>query len=265
MINAAKIISLSCSFISLVSNGYLLTKDIAKELINSGITRVQISLDGAKKETHERLRGKEGSFERAINAIKILKEIDFKDVGVAFCPTSFNYYELEETVKICKNLGVNNFRVQPLMVLGRAKYNLQKILPTPQQYRELVKKIEKLKQIYFPEMIIEWGDPVDHLICFSTFLEHCIAFVGIKANGAIETSPYLPIVVGNIRRHKLSEYWNKGLVKLWEIKKIKDMARKIVSIKDMGIKKESIPIVWHEKDIELDLIDDKPFNQQEEE
>ncbi|MEF3244807.1 MAG: hypothetical protein K6343_02335 [Caldisericaceae bacterium] len=61
---------------------------------------------------------------------------------------------------------------------------------------------------------IEWGDPVDHLIRFPTIVEHCSTFVGVKADGSIQVSPYLPITVGNIRRHKFSEYWDKGLARM---------------------------------------------------
>jgi MoaA/NifB/PqqE/SkfB family radical SAM enzyme len=256
MCTMAKILAASGSMISFVSNGSLMTPDTARDFLASGISRAQVSLDGARAETYERLRGVKGSFDKAVAAIKILRDAGFKDISVAFCPTSFNCSELEETAALAGSLGVNEFRVQPLMLLGRTKQHLQEIVPSPQQYREVVRMIEKLRHTYGQAMTIEWGDPVDHLIRFSSLLEHCSTFVNIKANGAIEVSPYLPITVGNVRNHKLSEYWNKGLARMWEIKEVNKLAQRVSSVEDMGKKDLDVPDVWYEKDIALDLIDD---------
>ncbi|MGC9101218.1 MAG: radical SAM/SPASM domain-containing protein [Caldisericum sp.] len=252
MCEVGKILSSSGSIVSFVTNGSLVTEEKAKKLLASGVTRGQVSLDGDNPVSHERLRRVKGSFEKAVNAIKILKEVGFKEVDVAFCPTAWNIDEVESTFLHCKELGVTGFRVQPLMLLGRSKEHAKEILPTPLQYRELVKTINFMKEKYlFDEssttcaacsltpgvahnMNIEWGDPVDHLIRFPTIVEHCTTFAGVKADGSLQVSPYLPITVGNIRRHKFSEYWENGLARMWEIPKIKELARRIVSVEDMG-------------------------------
>jgi MoaA/NifB/PqqE/SkfB family radical SAM enzyme len=273
MCKMGEILSASGSLVSFVSNGSLVTEEKAKKLLASGVTRGQISLDGDNPVSYERLRGVKGSFEKAINAIKILKNVGFKDVDVAFCPTQWNINEVESTFLLCKELGVTGFRVQPLMLLGRGKLNAESILPTPLQYRELVRTINLMKEKYLFEESsncsvcgltpgtthntnIEWGDPVDHLIRFPTIVEHCSTFVGVKADGSIQVSPYLPITVGNIRRHKFSEYWDSGLARMWEIPKVKELARRVVSIEDMGRSNEGIPTVWFDEDIEIDIIDD---------
>jgi MoaA/NifB/PqqE/SkfB family radical SAM enzyme len=245
----AKILVDSGSMISFVSNGSLMT-------LESGISRAQVSLDGARAESYERLRGIRGSFDTAVAAIEILRDAGFKDISVAFCPTNFNCSELEEAAALARSLGVNEFRVQPLMILGRTKQHVQEIVPSPQQYREVVRTIENLRHTYGQAMTIEWGDPVDHLIRFPSLLEHCNTFLGIKANGAIEVSPYLPITIGSVRNHKLSEYWDRGLARMWEIEEVKKMAQRVSSVEDMGKQGGDAPDVWYENDIALDLIDD---------
>ena len=258
MCKVGEILSVSGSLVSFVSNGSLITEEKAKKLLESGVTRGQVSLDGDNPVSYERLRGVKGSFEKAVNAIKILKEAGFKEVDVAFCPTQWNINEVESTFLLCKELGVSGFRVQPLMLLGRGKENAETILPTPLQYRELVKKINYLKEKYLIPggTNIEWGDPVDHLIRFPTIVEHCSTFAGLKTDGSIQVSPYLPITVGNIRRHKFSEYWDNGLARMWEIPKVKELAGRVVSVKDMGKDYKDIPIVWFDEDIAIDIIDD---------
>lgn len=69
-------------------------------------------------------------------------------------------------------------------------------------------------------------------------------------------SPYLPIIVGNVRNHNLKEYWDAGLSRIWEIPIIEKLASQIISTIDFGRKKENgTPNVWFEHDITLDLID----------
>ncbi len=51
------------------------------------VSRIQISLDGASMDSCRRLRLNDLAFERAVSALKILREFKFKDVNIAFCPT----------------------------------------------------------------------------------------------------------------------------------------------------------------------------------
>jgi len=261
MCKMSKILSRSGSIVSFVSNGSLITKEKAYRLLDSGVTRAQVSLDGAREESYEKLRQVKGSFRKAVNAIKILKQTGFKEINVSFCPTKFNINEVRETYMLAKSLGADSFRVQPLMILGRGLLNRSLIMPSPQQYRELVRTINDLKNEYQnPDNTqIEWGDPVDHLIRFPTVCEHCTTFIGVKADGSIQASPYLPIIVGNIRKHKFTEYWDKGLARMWEIPQVREMAKKVMSVADMGKKHNNMPMVWFEEDIKLDIIDDNLF------
>jgi len=141
------------------------------------------------------------------------------------------------------------------MILGRARKEQNWIFPTPIQYREIARTILKLRSEN--GVPIEWGDPIDHLIRFRTKIEHFIPYSNIQANGDIIASPYIPISIGNVRRHPFSEYWKKGLVRAWEIPKVKELASRIISIKDMGKQEEGVPTVWYDQNIKLDLIDDK--------
>jgi MoaA/NifB/PqqE/SkfB family radical SAM enzyme len=251
---AASIFFAKDIMVSMVTNGFLITKEKAKRLYDSGVRRIQVSLDGARAETHERLRRQKNAFERATAAITSFREVGFNDVGVAFTPTSFNWHELEDAYRLCWQLGATDLRIQPLMILGTAQQTADEILPNPMQYRHIVRTINKLRAQQ--GMHIEWGDPVDHLIRFRSICEHCLSYTNVRANGDIEPSPYLPLVVGNVRRHAFSEYWDAGLARVWEIPKIKELAARIRSIDDFGKKEDGVPTVWYEKDIELDLIDD---------
>ena len=51
------------------TNGFCLDKETAKDLIEAGVDSINISLDSADKNTHDRIRGYDGAFDRAIEAI----------------------------------------------------------------------------------------------------------------------------------------------------------------------------------------------------
>lgn len=60
--------------IQILTNGLLLTPDLAEELLESGVTTMGISLDGLK-ETNDSVRGIEGSFEKVVSALKMVGEL----------------------------------------------------------------------------------------------------------------------------------------------------------------------------------------------
>ena len=81
------------------TNGSLLTKKISKEIINSGLTRLQISLDAATKEIFDIIRVG-GNFDKVISNVnrfmKIREELksELPTVRVNFVQTDTNKHEL---------------------------------------------------------------------------------------------------------------------------------------------------------------------------
>lgn len=255
ILKLAKKLSDNHIMISMVSNGILLTENVAKELKSSGISRVQISLDGIG-ESHDKLRGKKGVYEKAIQALKNLKEVGIRS-GVAFSVTPWNIHQFKDVVKICSELGVKEVRIQALMPIGRGDINKEKIICTDDQYRELLKDVNECKKT-IDNLDIEWGDPIDHLIRFPSLIE-CNTLISIRADGSIVPSVYLPLSVGNIRKHSIIEYWNKGLSRIWEMDILKNMSDNYRSVMTMDSKNYNLPKTFLEKDIYYDIIDNKTF------
>lgn len=237
--------------INMVTNGLLLTDEKTKALIKMGISSIQISLDGSCAKTHNKMRQNSMAFDGAINAINLLEK-NRVPFSVSFCPTNFNISEFNEVVCLLSNYKhISSLRAQPLMVMGRAS---EKIKPTNEQYRELVNSINliKLKKIKFN---IEWGDPIDHLIRFNA-ISYNECPIHIQSNGFLNVSPYLPITVGNLRKHSLIQYINAGLCSVWESKIIREYSKDIRCIQDLGKSHLGITVFKDESQY-LDLIDDK--------
>ncbi len=242
------------SIVSMVSNGYFLTQEVAEKLMENGIKNVQISLDGAQEDTCTQLRGNKEAFNRAIEALKILVKNGFR-TNIAFSPTAFNINEFEDVCKICEDIGVNEIRVQPMMIIGRAQKHIEKLIPSNYQYIELKRKINEVNRSE-RNLSIDWGDPVDHIIRYRGDMKDIYTFISIKANGDIPISPYIPLTVGNIIRHKFIDYWNQGLASIWNLDVCSKYSNKINCISDMANVGEDGKLVWFDIDEKIDIIDD---------
>lgn len=238
-------------FAAIVSNGYLIDEQVASSLKKAKVNSVQISFDGNKSH-HEWLRNKIGSYDKAVNAIKCLHQAGIK-VAVAFTPTTINLTDISETFEFVKNIGVTVFRCQPLMCLGRANEYLSDYIPTYEDYRR-INYILNQKRIENPNMFIEWGDPMRHLVAGS-LTEYDVEYITISAYGDILISPYLPIVFGNVFNHSIKEYVNAGLLKIWKNSFLKRVCDQLASFDSMDVGQLGMPKIFTDEIIDLDLLE----------
>lgn len=82
---------------------------------------VQTSIDGIK-ETHSKFRGKVDAFEKTLSNIEKLIANNVQ-VNVCYTINDYNLNQLEETMILCKDIGVRSFKVGMISKLGRAKTN----------------------------------------------------------------------------------------------------------------------------------------------
>lgn len=236
--------------LALVTNGYLMTKEYASQLRLPNIRSVQVSLDGFK-ENHERMRNMKGSYDRAIESIKYLIDAGHT-VAVSFAPTKFNIDDIDELFEFVKKLGVKFFRCQPLMLLGRARKNLQSFIPTYEDYQKVSFILAK-KRKENPKMYVEWGDPLEH-IAKGRIKQPMLSYFSISAYGDILISPYIPITCGNIRKHSIREYIEGGLLDIWNNKYLQEVAARMNDTSEMDLQKFGLPEIFIDEAIDLDIL-----------
>lgn len=104
----------------LMTNGFKIDRPFAELLVRSGLVHVNISLDGADESPHDYLRGMKGSFNAAVNAIRI-----FKEFGIYVETTTViyekNYNCVKEIIKLGKSLNVDNMKFVPIVPYKRGK------------------------------------------------------------------------------------------------------------------------------------------------
>lgn len=244
--------------ISMVSNGFALTKDMALKLKKHGLNHIQISLDGAKRWQHDSFRGVGGAFQNAIAAIGYLKEIGIDKIATSLVPNKLNYRDMEAYMKKCYEMGIDTVRMMPFIPSGRGKSIGRKLMLTDMEYFEFVRSIERQKKVYADKMEIEWGDPLDHMrrMPFNAFNGLKTYCMEVKANADITVTTYLPIVVGNCKKHTLKEYWDKGYKYVWRNQEIIEYIEKIKNIYDFD---KFEPAPYSGKKIYIDIFKEGEF------
>jgi len=110
------------------TNGYFIDDNAAGRLIDVGVESVNISLDGARPETHDRIRNYSGAFERATTAVERLHRLRqqrraflrIKNVAVI---DETNIDEIPELIQLSSELGADCIEFiprQPLADVDRA-------------------------------------------------------------------------------------------------------------------------------------------------
>lgn len=219
-------------FVAIATNGTLITKEKARELKEAGLQYLQISVDGAKAETHDTFRGIPGSFDRTLEGIRSSVAEGFF-VNISTTVTKRNVDEVPRIIDMCRNLGVDWFMAYNFIPAGRGK-DMIDIDLSPEEREGLLKVLYKansgsgmqvlttapqfarvaLQQCSGSSSIMSthfYNQAVDkNLLGLSEFIGGCGAgrfYMALRANGNIDPCVFFPKTVGNIRHDDLKEIW----------------------------------------------------------
>jgi len=127
-------------YVSIASNGTLITRDNAKKIKDAGVEYVEISVDGATPQVHDDFRGIPGAFERTMKGVKNCLE-EGLDTCIATVLHRDNMAELDKIIGVAKQLDVRlmHFNYIPT---GRAKAHVELDL-TPDERLHVLETIGK--------------------------------------------------------------------------------------------------------------------------
>lgn len=87
-------------YVFLTSNGFLISREIAKRLADAGVNRVSVSIDSFDPEVHDGFRGVAGAYERAMRALEYVKDAGM-DPFMNITVGHFNAFS-EDVEQLCK-------------------------------------------------------------------------------------------------------------------------------------------------------------------
>jgi radical SAM enzyme (rSAM/lipoprotein system) len=201
----------------MVTNGWALTDANAARVVEAGIASMTVSLDGIGP-THDWLRGRQGSYERAIAGIRRMIEARLPFFDVVTCVNPRNLDELPKILETLQSLGVKAWRLFNIFPKGRAKQNAELRL-SDGQLRQLFDWIRDARarlvgsdfQLQFscegylpPQLDRQVRDE-------PYFCRAGINIASVLADGSISACPNITrsLVQGNIRKDDLVEVWEK--------------------------------------------------------
>jgi SynChlorMet cassette radical SAM/SPASM protein ScmF len=99
------------------TNGMEVTETLARQMKDSGVHHVAVSLDGARPETHNAIRGVQGAHRRALRGVGNLVEVGFKPQLIMTLMRE-NVGELESLLDLAEEVGAGSVKlniVQPTL------------------------------------------------------------------------------------------------------------------------------------------------------
>ena len=200
----------------MVTNGYLVDKQVTRKMKETGMSSIVVSIDGLGK-THDGLRQKDGSYEKAIEAVKILAKVDsIKALQVTTTLNKNNFDELEKMYETFLGLGITSWRVMNIDPIGRAEKN-KDLLLADEQLKKLLYFIKEKRKTSKIDITYDCsgflGLDLENKVRNHFFICNTGINTGsILHNGDIFVCPNVPrhkeLVQGNVRKDRFSDVWD---------------------------------------------------------
>lgn len=123
--------------VALATNGTLVTPWLARQIVDAGIVRVAMSLDGADAQTHDLFRGMPGSFERMMAGFGYLKELGMS-MQLNTTIARHNAHQLPAIYDLVLGLGADALHTFLLVPVGCGVQIAEQQMVPPEQYEQIL-------------------------------------------------------------------------------------------------------------------------------
>ena len=204
--------------VSVLSNGTLITSDIARQARKAEVKDIQVSLDGMEA-VHDSIRGK-GAFRKALAGIRNLVTEGI-DTNISMTVSTLNYAEVDPLVQFAGESGISTVGFSRLVPCGRGK-GLNEYLLTPEQLFGLSQKLAKSGDgnrvaIVSRDPLMNMANIIEGTAVPQTEfpIGGCAAGVfgvTITSDGTIMPCRRMDLPVGNIRTDDFRHLWAESPV-----------------------------------------------------
>ncbi|MBW2122061.1 MAG: heme b synthase, partial [Deltaproteobacteria bacterium] len=205
-------------------NGTLVDETAARNMQDSGIQRISVSIDGATAESHDRFRQVPGAFEGALRGIRFAKKVGL-EFQINTTVTKHNRDELPALLDLAIDLGAAAHHVFLLVPTGRGK-ELAEQQVTAQEYEEILTWFYDQKERsplhlkatcapQFYRILRQKARDEGKSVTYENFgldatTRGClggVSFCFISHVGEVQPCGYLELNCGNIRQNTLEQIW----------------------------------------------------------
>jgi radical SAM protein with 4Fe4S-binding SPASM domain len=226
-------------YVSLATNGTLITKEIAKKLHDSGVKYAEVSLDGPP-DVHNALRGVD-CFEQTVRGIKNCVQTDGIMTCIAMTVMKTNVAYLPYMVDFAREIGVDRFIAFNFIPTGKGKEiidldlsaeeredvlrflyekmvedsGIEVFCTAPEYARVALEAIDKGKGDIISPTHFAGARLEGRGIALAGFIGGCGAgrlYCSIEHNGDIQPCVFMPIKVGNVIKDGFLDVWHSSEV-----------------------------------------------------
>ena len=238
--------------VALATNGTLITEAVARKIVDAGIRRVAISIDGADDATHEGFRRQPGCLAAALTGFRNLRKLGM-NMQINCTVTRHNVHQIETLYAMTRELGADALHLFMLVPVGCGVQIAESNALSAKEYERVLNWVydkSKLSELHLKATCAphyfrvtqqrETGDrgrktkdrelrdggvavhqssvaghPSSSRAPMTTMTKGSLAGSAVcfvSHTGEIFPCGYLPVSVGNVKRHNLSEIWQNSEV-----------------------------------------------------
>lgn len=201
--------------VSIITNGYALDEKLASQLAELKPYTVAVSIDGAKPDTHDSIRQVNGSYEKCLNSLNLLKEYNIP-ASVVTTIHKKNIKELPEMRNFLLNKKIA-WQIQIADTMGRFPHDLH---VNPKEFYSLGLFIASTRSRYAVDEMPVTGA---HCIGYNSHLlpnvtispkwmgcQAGVSVLGVQSDGSVKGCLSLSdeFVAGNVKEKPLTEIWH---------------------------------------------------------
>ncbi len=224
-------------YVSLASNGTLLTKENVRKVKEAKVNYIDVSIDGASAKTHDDFRGVPGTFDKALAGLKNCVDADLC-VCIATTVGKNNMSELPAIIDLAEKIQAERFTYFNFIPTGRGKAHSNQDL-SPQEREEVMRYLlnrmsagckttilatapqlaRVALQCQGPTGTGEVTMSMAHMqtvkvtkkaVPLGEFIGGCGAgrlYCSISPQGDVHPCVFLPVKVGNLKTEKFQDVW----------------------------------------------------------
>jgi len=223
-------------YVTIATNGTLLTKEMVRRLVDHGVEYVEISLDSVHPEKHNAFRGV-NCWAKVVEGIQNAVAQEGLRVGMATTITRSNIGELEDLIAFAKELGIDCFNAFNFIPTGRGREIVDQDI-TPEQREQMLRILwrhlqeEKIEiwstapqlaraclMYSLPQGVYATGHAGqgagEGARTIAKYVGGCGAgrcYCAIQPNGLVTPCVYIPLAIGNLREEKFIKIWQDSPV-----------------------------------------------------
>ena len=208
-------------------NGTLLTPEIAVKLVDSGIQRLSISLDGSTAKSHDEFRGQENAFDGALKGMEAARQAGL-EFQINTTVTRTNLPDMEKIHRLAVDLGAVAHHIFLLVPTGRGRALTGEII-TAEEYEDVLnwfadKKYQAELELkatcapHFYRVIRQKAKARGEKLTYDTHgldavTKGCLGgkgFAFVSHVGRVQACGYLELSAGDIKQMPFSRIWRES-------------------------------------------------------